>query len=653
MKKTKLFGFVLASMAALLIAGCQKPEEKVPGYDTATFEAAVASVSDYAATVNVSVKGNDSSPWYGFLSDDVTSAPEDVVSSFVSGLSVNKHILKTGNATIPLEDLERGKPYRYIVTGLTAAGFTYGTPAVAEFTTTGDYVYTTLTKDPDITIELGYNADSTKSVISIKGTSGYYDFDYMPESEFTKLYESTEEYAFARIDSLKAWGVDLASRIKSGDADYVVDLLPENTNVVAVVYSVTQNYNAAGTYADAVLFRKTISLVPTTYADWTGYWVLERAGEVDTLLIQQDKEGESYKISGFQGMPFAFPGAFDAESGLMEFMAAPDVYRYNSEGGEVEVRMTGLVNPDGPDIDDAYIITGNYPTGIIGLYDDGLAHIEGGVVSVNLGGGAQEYPVLGCGFFGWENGSLAYQYGAPLEFPATMKRIADAPPVYSEDLMRFCGTYDVPKDGKTFCTVTFSVDEEAEEEALLMTGWDKYDYSAPVSFMPDMQLGLVQGGVTIADSVVFNKTKLGKAMILARVRYNGKLNVVAPKGGASYPVGIVSYLGEDQLEINGAKIALDTDGNDIPEYYDVETMNLYFVDYEDGSFAIAQKSSPTLPLVLTPSAGTASAQTYSLAGNDYILEKVDPADILYAYPVQADINSPAFQAQQATRRRAW
>ena len=67
MKKTKLFGFVLASMAALLIAGCQKPEEKVPGYDTATFEAAVASVSDYAATVNVSVKGNDSSPWYGFL----------------------------------------------------------------------------------------------------------------------------------------------------------------------------------------------------------------------------------------------------------------------------------------------------------------------------------------------------------------------------------------------------------------------------------------------------------------------------------------------------------------------------------------------------------------------------------------------------------
>ena len=265
MKTTKLFGFVLASLAILSVAGCQKQEEKVPGFDTATFEATVSGVSDYAATVSVSVTGNDASPWYGFLTDNVTAKPEDVVSSYIGSLNVNKHILKTGNATIPLENLARGKAYRYIVTGLTAAGFTYGTPAVAEFTTTGDYVYTSLTKDPNISIELGYNADSTKSVISIKGTSGYYDFDYMTESAFKKLYASTEEYAFARIDSLKAWGADLTSRLKSGDADYVVDLFPGNTNIVAVVYSVTQNYNAAGTYADAVLSRK-ISLVSTGYA---------------------------------------------------------------------------------------------------------------------------------------------------------------------------------------------------------------------------------------------------------------------------------------------------------------------------------------------------------------------------------------------------
>lgn len=441
MKTTKLFGFVLASLAILSVAGCQKQEEKVPGFDTATFEATVSGVSDYAATVSVSVTGNDASPWYGFLTDNVTAKPEDVVSSYIGSLNVNKHILKTGNATIPLENLARGKAYRYIVTGLTAAGFTYGTPAVAEFTTTGDYVYTSLTKDPNISIELGYNADSTKSVISIKGTSGYYDFDYMTESAFKKLYASTEEYAFARIDSLKAWGADLTSRLKSGDADYVVDLFPGNTNIVAVVYSVTQNYNAAGTYADAVLSRK-ISLVSTGYADWIGYWALERGGETDAILIQPDVEGSSYKITGFQGMPFAFPGSYDAKNGKMSFKAAKEVYQYSTADGDVEVRMTGLVNPNSANIEDAYIISGNYTMCVVGLYSDGLAHIEGSKTSVDFGDGAKDYPVLGCGFFGWLNGSLAYSYGDLLAFPATMKRVADAPSVYSEDTFRFCGTHD-------------------------------------------------------------------------------------------------------------------------------------------------------------------------------------------------------------------
>lgn len=436
MKKTKLFGFILASMAALLIAGCKEKEEKVPGFDTATFEAALASVSDNAATVNVSVTGNDSSPWYGFLTENVTSDPKDVISSFLSTLNVNKHILKTGSATIPIEGLAAGKAYRYIVTGLTAAGFTYGTPAVVDFTTTGDYVYTKLTKDPAVRIELGYNADSTKSVISIKGVTGYYDFDFMPESVFASNYASAEKFVFARIETLKSWGADLASFIKSGDADYEVDLLPENTNVVVIVYTVTKNYNAAGTYADAVLFRKTISVVPTTYEDWLGYWVLERGEETDTILIGEDVEGESYIISDFEGMPFEFPGLFDPESGMMAFMAAQGVYSYTNDSGDVEVRMTGLVNPDGSDIDNAYIISGDYPMCVIGLYSDGLAHIEGGTVSINFGAGVQDYPVLGCGFYGWLNGTLAYSYGDPLAFPATMKRLEDTDSVRSQSLSR-------------------------------------------------------------------------------------------------------------------------------------------------------------------------------------------------------------------------
>ena len=426
MKTIKLFASVLLSAAVFALASCNPKEEFAPGFDTANFIAEATAVGDYTATIEVTVANDNNSPWYGFLTDDVTSKPEDVVANYVKTLSVTKHILKSGPDKIELADLKAGKDYRYIVTGLTATGATYGVPGVAAFTTTGDFIYSALEENPDVTVTIGSKDDPTTKLTIAGVGEGYYDFAFMPKDEFEATYESAEEWVFAQIDTVHKYNTEFGKLLKSGDKTHDTGVLfTENIDYAVVVYPVTGNYNAKGTYTLATVQRKTYTEVKMTYEKWLGVWELnaiyEGAPGLDTLTIEEKTAGETYTISGLNGGfgEFPFEAKFDSESGRLQIYGQDNIAVY----GPYNIGIIGRYRMD----DGNYSITWNstpYMVTEVQNRDTGVAAYLPGMIDIGNG----DEPLTGFSYCAFQAGEFKGSLKGAYEYPITMKRIGDLAP---------------------------------------------------------------------------------------------------------------------------------------------------------------------------------------------------------------------------------
>lgn len=320
MRRIKLLSVALAALAVAF--GCTPKEQAAAdgpkkGLQTAVFSAEATAIGTNSATFHVDVKENDQATWYCVLTEDLTSKPEDAFAKAMGSVNVTRHILEGSHSKdTTFTGLRQGWPYRFIVSGLIANGTAYGTPAVVEFNADGDIIWSKdeLAADTEIAITAEISEEG-EATIAVTGAPEKYAF-FLEKSDAVPA-EKVPEYIIAKVAEVQSAG-NFSDKINKGDKEFTATL-EANVPYTAVVFGVTDNFNTTGTYNTAAV--KYVTFVPA-YKDYIGRWDIKRGELTDTWKIEALVEGETFSISGVEGVKElasgadpALTGYYDAESG--------------------------------------------------------------------------------------------------------------------------------------------------------------------------------------------------------------------------------------------------------------------------------------------------------------------------------------------------
>ena len=246
MKTQFLTSVLLCTALGLTVLSCtaREPEKGTGhGWGEAVFSVETISVGQTDAIFQEAATGYEGAPFYGFVTSNVKSSLKKAIEEKVGTISVNRHMLKTGIPSAQeVTGLRRGgKEYRYIVTGLTPDGRPYGTPAVAEFVTKGEFALSGVA-----TIQY-LGVSNRKHVIGVEGFGGLYDIAIMYKED-ADIYESDT----ALIQHL----IDVTSpNPLSGDKKYNVDQL-NSGEYVLIAYGVEEELDFEGCYNPTLGYAK-------------------------------------------------------------------------------------------------------------------------------------------------------------------------------------------------------------------------------------------------------------------------------------------------------------------------------------------------------------------------------------------------------------
>ncbi len=342
MKSSKLCSASLILCAALALVACNKAREKDTGTGTgwnqATFSVDLVSTGETSATVQESATGDNTAPFFGFVTSDVTSKTETVVANQLKTISASWRILKTGTPKPEtVTGLRRaGVPYRYVVFGLTPDGRTYGTPAEVFFNTTGDY------KTGTMSVTYDGRDDKKNLVFTVSGT-GEQRYDY---AVFTKenaaSYESDKELLNALMEE-----ADPNDEPIKGDGKIGMKNLPIGEYVI-YVYGVEDEliedaYNPTLQYAKAEF--KLERNFDVTYDSWLGNWTVPRGETSDVWVIEAQEEGKTYSITGIESnYEWPVTAVYNAEDGSFTIAEQHHITTVMTQQGEVSVCLFSLFN---------------------------------------------------------------------------------------------------------------------------------------------------------------------------------------------------------------------------------------------------------------------------------------------------------------------
>jgi len=246
--KTQFFTNVLLctvlGLAVLSSCSKRKPETGTGhGWGEAVFSVETLSVGQTDAMFQEAASGYEGAPFYGFVTSNVKSSLKNAITEKVNSISVNRHMLKTGvPAAQQVTGLRRGgKEYRYIVTGLTPDGRPYGTPAVASFTTKGEFTQSSVASIQYLGVS-GRNHS-----ISVEGFGGLYDLAILTRED-AESYESDSALIQTLID-------DTAPDPVSGDKTFNVGQIPAGEYVL-IAYGVDEELDFEGCYNPTLAYAK-------------------------------------------------------------------------------------------------------------------------------------------------------------------------------------------------------------------------------------------------------------------------------------------------------------------------------------------------------------------------------------------------------------
>ncbi|MBQ7269725.1 MAG: hypothetical protein IJS62_07745 [Bacteroidales bacterium] len=274
------------------------------------FSATVSNITKNSADVSVSYNAKQEDlGWYGFVTEDLTTAPATLIAEKVAGLSESD--LNHGAGKISLADLSVETEYRYIVTGVNADGI-YGIPAVVRFSS--------LSQAYDDTVFSVDASDVTAHGAKLTIThNGHEDFEYF--GFFTDDLQS----ALADIPTPANADNNLMKGLENVvEVDNLEPLTQYRYIVTGRVYG--NDYGKRG----EVIFTTADNVVQLAYDDFIGEWKIEGSA----VTISARENGISYAIDGFpgssstRGPSSTLVGMYDSENGLL-YVEDQDVAQYD------------------------------------------------------------------------------------------------------------------------------------------------------------------------------------------------------------------------------------------------------------------------------------------------------------------------------------
>lgn len=457
MEAKKLFGYAAAmSLLAFGFASC-KPDNggKEPGTGpaaTVRFSVEVTEVTETSAKAEVTVRGDETATWYAFVTEDLDTDADDLITSAVGELSDIESVLKTGNGEVEFTDLTSGTDYRVIVTGLAADGTVSGRAADEEFSTSRDP--NAWSVNPDWSVEYidrglfevqgGTMYGDRINVTVAEDNLDYYYLTAVSADDFSGLYNNdVATLANAIIEELNALieennatypdqPVSILDLLNTGSGSLIMSPLDDEPNYLFMIGIQPDGLlgEGLGLYAQSAEFTPAVEESSDGYKKWLGEWTLsgtglkynQETGEqtvgmcTDVVTIVESIPNYEYAVYGWQQGLMGFYGDSDAIGFVARYNAATESLSFHtsSDLGTVEtnygpgvVEFSGYCDGTsfgypGEDIS----IGGEYDIAIATMSPEGTVSVEPQIIPL-MGGqsveltGMQYYATVSDGGIYW------------------------------------------------------------------------------------------------------------------------------------------------------------------------------------------------------------------------------------------------------------
>lgn len=550
-----------ASLLALALTACQKPEEPRPekpeiDQSTIVFEVKASALDVDGATVTVTHNGTDDETYYGFYYTDIetpmANAINRAVSSFTEAGTDISGVVTTGTTHITiLNGLEPLTTYRYVVFGLNEDASIYGTPASVDFTTLKGAV------------EFGVSVSGitqTSANASVTSTGDNTDTWYCFAT--TDLTSPLEDVVNAEVEKL---GSNLSSVLRDGNDMVQLSGLSAGTSYRAVVTGLKSDGTTYGTPV-AASFRT--SAPDVDYVE-NPNWTVTYAGKgsyqgspADLISVTVSGGSDTYTTGVITVEDFG-------QAGIQAFVESM-VASYQE--------MLDLYNAMGMNLTWADI-----------LYTGTEEEMPYDVLDSSV----EWYAVA----FGVDlDGNPTGLYSISEPFTPEELEASDA---YN----KWLGTWTVT--GSDGTENVLEVSALSPDVSYVVRGWQFGDYSEDwpgitASFNADGSISFMSEEYGSYDTGDYGVGTLGCFGI---VEVQGQ---TSPVSGDSYPMCTATLTGDNTAEAVGEEITLSD--NNTYEIVGMEYIVLLSGQY-DGYVLSFEGDIPTFPLSMTKEASSAAAKT--------------------------------------------
>lgn len=348
MKTSKIAVAAMAVLCAVsLVSSCHKvKEQEKPVVEQETeFTVALNTVDAEYAEVVVRHTGAKDVTWFGFVTEDVTTAEQDLINSQVTKL--DKKSLHVGNSqTVAVRNLNEKANYRYIAFAVNASNEVFGKPGSITFTTS-----------PKLNVVFEAEATEVKAheasfTISHAGNEVLTYTCFVTTDTKTSAKELAQsDFAYNVTDGKLNEGVVLLS----GNSKAVTfDELDGDTDYRLIVYGIFDNngtYVYYGTPAD-VAFSTPIDLATVKFSA-----VVSNIDDTSADVTVSYSASQDLTWYGF------VTDDVTTETSALIASKIADISESDWQSGPKTVSLTGLTT----NTDYRYIVTGIDADGVYGV----------------------------------------------------------------------------------------------------------------------------------------------------------------------------------------------------------------------------------------------------------------------------------------------
>ncbi len=483
--------------------------------------------------------------------------------------------------------------------------------------------------DPAISGKYGISLFSKKDFVASKMEMEDYISEVVAPEFIAEINEAIEYYTSMGID------VTFADFIYE-ESDYEIFSILSDGDYYGVAIGFTDDAKLTGHYAYSAFTKKTSGGGgggTTGYEAWLGEWKVTRGSETDTWTITQKTKGQTYNVTGIEGISaFTVEAVYDSANDSFSIPVQEGLTNYSSSYGTASIGIYGQIPYQGKE----YFITGSYDIFTAKGASTGTAKMVPTTLEVE---GIGECTLVNFLYLGeLLDGSYAGQYlsfsEVPTELPNTMVKVGgsgggdnpgdDNPGSGSAEYNKFLGSYTVESSDSSMDPWTTTIRQDVADKSFKAYDWQGWsdDWMGPAKAEFKDGAIVFMGGT---GEKAASNVKLDESEDLYDIYYMGRAEI----GGKVY----VITSGESMYEACQGK--LDSNGNIVLTGLDVELTNgtSTFVDYSIVAMTPDQKKLYTFknmmnsfPVTMKKGGSGSSVKHMSLSSKNAV--KIDPSQVI-------------------------